>query len=132
MGVPFVLAHPALAADGRVRQVENFIRRIIKVIGGLAGLVAHGFFVVGGLGDITSSGNRERLEPAKGIIKNALIGLARVLAAATLTAILSHAYTSSGGVMAEKLPTLAPIEPASTSNGLAKGIINTIVGVFRN
>ncbi|MBL8031218.1 MAG: hypothetical protein JNK33_02760, partial [Candidatus Doudnabacteria bacterium] len=53
IGLPVVLAHPVLAADGNVGQVENFIRSIIKVVAGLAGLIATGFFVVGGLGYIT-------------------------------------------------------------------------------
>jgi uncharacterized protein YneF (UPF0154 family) len=45
VGAPIVLAAPAFAAGGDVAQVESFIRNVIKVIAGLAGLVATGFFV---------------------------------------------------------------------------------------
>jgi len=55
-GLPFVLTHTALAATGDVSSVENFIRSLIQVVAGLAGLVATGFFVVGGFSYITSSG----------------------------------------------------------------------------
>ena len=48
VGVPLVLALPVLAAEGNVTQVQTFIRSIIQVVAGLAGLVATGFFVVGG------------------------------------------------------------------------------------
>ncbi|HSW91711.1 MAG TPA: TrbC/VirB2 family protein, partial [Candidatus Saccharimonadales bacterium] len=56
IGIPLILTHPAFASDGNVTQVENFIKSVIKVVAGLAGLVATGFFVVGGFGYITSSG----------------------------------------------------------------------------
>lgn len=46
IGVPLFVAHPALASDANVAQVESFIRSIIKVVAGLAGLVAAGFFCV--------------------------------------------------------------------------------------
>ena len=42
-GLPFVLAEPALAqTPGGVSNVENFIRNVITVLAGLAGLVAKG------------------------------------------------------------------------------------------
>lgn len=65
LAIPFVLATPVLAADGNVTQVETFIKSIIKVVAGLAGLVATGFFVFGGFMYITSSGNPEHLDKAK-------------------------------------------------------------------
>lgn len=47
LGLPFIISQPVFAASGDISQVETFIRNIIKVIAGLAGLVATGFFVVG-------------------------------------------------------------------------------------
>ena len=64
LGLPFVLAPPVFAATGDVNSVQSFIRSIIQVIAGIAGLVATGFFVVGGFSYITSSGNPEHLEKA--------------------------------------------------------------------
>lgn len=81
---------------------------------------------------MASKGSPEKLEQAKKIIRNALIGLVLVLAAATLTAILSHAYSASGTSGAEKLPTLQPIEQGKTDNGLVDVLINAVVGLLRN
>ncbi|HUC20626.1 MAG TPA: pilin [Candidatus Polarisedimenticolaceae bacterium] len=97
LGVPLVAAHPALAADGNVTQVENFIRSIIKVIAGLAGLIATGFFVVGGFTYITSSGHPERLDRAKHTLIYSGIGLAIVIAAFVISNIVTDLATSAFG-----------------------------------
>ena len=97
VGTPFILAHPAFAADGNVSQVEGFIRSIIKVVAGLAGLVATGFFVVGGFTYITSSGNPERLDRAKQTLIWSGIGLAIVIAAFVISNIVTDLATSAFG-----------------------------------
>lgn len=97
VGVPLILVHPALASDGSVGQVENFIRSIIKVIAGLAGLVATGFFVVGGFGYITSSGNPEHLDRSKRTLLFASIGLAITIGAFVLSNIVTGLATSAFG-----------------------------------
>lgn len=97
LGVPIVLAHPAFAADGNVTQVENFIKSVIKVISGLAGLVATGFFVAGGFGYITSSGNPEHLEKSKHTLLYSAIGLAIVIAAFVISNIVTDLATSAFG-----------------------------------
>ena len=62
LGLPLLLPSIALAQSaGDVGQVESFIRNVIQAVAGLAGLIATGFFVVGGFGYITSSGNPETL-----------------------------------------------------------------------
>lgn len=97
VGLPLVLAHPALATDGNVTQVENFIKSVIQVVAGLAGLIAAGFFVVGGLGYITSSGNPERLDRAKHTLLYSAIGLAIVIAAFVISNIVTGLATSAFG-----------------------------------
>lgn len=97
LGAPIVLAHPALAADGNITQVENFIKSVIKVISGLAGLIATGFFVVGGIGYTTSSGNPEHLEKAKHTLLYSGIGLAIVIAAFVISNIVTDLATSAFG-----------------------------------
>lgn len=97
LGAPLLLAHPALAADGNVGQVENFIRTIIKVVAGLAGLVAAGFFVVGGFTYITSTGNPERLDKAKQTVVWSAVGLAIVIAAFVISNIVTDLATNSFG-----------------------------------
>jgi len=89
-----LVAHPALASDG---NVENFIRSVIKVVAGLAGLIATGFFVVGGLGYITSSGNPEHLDRSKRTLFWAAIGLAITIGAFVLSNIITDLATSAFG-----------------------------------
>lgn len=97
LGLPLVLVHPALAADGSVGQVENFIRSVIKVLAGLAGLIATGFFVVGGFSYITSSGNPEHLDKAKRTLLFAAIGLAITIAAFVISNIVTELATNAFG-----------------------------------
>jgi len=81
-GVPLILSpHAYAATGGDVAQVESFIRNVIKLITGLAGLIATGFFVAGGFTYITSSGNPEQLDKAKRTLTWSAIGLAIVIAA---------------------------------------------------
>ena len=92
------LAHPAYAQTaGDVTQIQNFIQNLIKMIAGLAGLIAAGFFVVGGLGYITSSGNPESLDRSKKTIIYSAIGLAIVLGAFVISNIVTQLATSSFG-----------------------------------
>ena len=97
VGAPLVLVHPAFAADGNVTQIENFIRSIIKVVAGLAGLVATGYFVVGGFGYITSTGNPEHMDRSKKTLFWAAIGLAITVGAFVLSNIVTDLATSAFG-----------------------------------
>jgi len=94
---PVVLATTVFAAGGDITQVETFIKSIIIIIAGLAGLVATGFFVVGGFSYITSSGNPEHLDRAKRTITWAAIGLAITVAAFVISNIVTDLATSAFG-----------------------------------
>lgn len=98
LGIPFILTSTALAqSSGEVGQVENFIRSIIQVIAGLAGLVATGFFVVGGFGYITSSGNPETLEKSKRTLIYSGMGLAITIGAFVLSNIVTTLASNAFG-----------------------------------
>ena len=97
IGSLVLLAPDAYAAGEEIAQVESFIRNVIKVIAGLAGLVATGFFVIGGFGYITSSGNPEHLERAKRTLLWSGIGLAIVIAAFVISNIIVSIATNSFG-----------------------------------
>ncbi|MCA9333233.1 TrbC/VirB2 family protein [Candidatus Saccharibacteria bacterium] len=98
VGIPFVLTNTALAQSaGDVGQVENFIRNVIQVIAGLAGLIATGFFVVGGFGYITSSGNPETLEKSKRTLIFSGLGLAITIGAFVLSNIVTGIATNAFG-----------------------------------
>jgi len=97
VGVPVVLSSSALAANGSVGQVEGFMQSVIQALAGLAGLVATGFFVIGGFRYITSSGNPEHLERAKRTIMFSATGLAITIAAFVLSNIVTGLATSAFG-----------------------------------
>lgn len=97
LGMPFLISSPAFAASGDAAQVEDFIRSVIQLIAGLAGLIATGFFVVGGFTYITSSGNPEKLDQAKRTLFYSATGLAIVIAAFVISNIVTTLATKAFG-----------------------------------
>ena len=97
LGIPFVVSPPVFAAGGDISQVESFIRSVITTIAGLAGLIATGFLVYGGLIYITSSGNPERLDGAKRTLFFSAMGLAIVIGAFVLSNIVTTLATNAFG-----------------------------------
>jgi hypothetical protein len=97
LSLPILLPQTAFAATAGVSNVETFIRSIIQVIAGLAGLVATGFFVVGGFGYITSSGNPEHLDRSKRTLLFSAIGLAITIAAFVISNIVTDLATKAFG-----------------------------------
>lgn len=92
-----VVASPVYAASADVTKIETFIKSIIQVLVTLAGLISAGFFVWGGVGYMTSSGNPEMLDRSKKTIAYSGIGLAIVLGAFVLTNIVSDLATGAFG-----------------------------------
>ncbi len=92
-----IFASPAFAASADVTKIETFIKSIIQILVTLAGLISAGFFVWGGVGYITSSGNPETLDRSKKTILYSAIGLAVVLGAFVLTNIVSDLATGAFG-----------------------------------
>ncbi len=82
---------------GGVSQIQSFIQSIIQVMITLAGLVSVGFFVWGGFGYITSSGNPESLDRSKKTILYSAIGLAIVLGAFVLSSVVTQLATTAFG-----------------------------------
>ncbi len=85
-----------------------------------------------GIQYMTSSGKPDKLEHAKKVLRNAIIGLVIVIAAGTLTSILSHAYSSTNTAGVDKLPSLTAIEPADTGGGIVDVLVKAIVGLFKH
>ncbi|MDD2225017.1 MAG: pilin [Candidatus Shapirobacteria bacterium] len=93
----FLLAMPVLAASADVSKIQTFIQSVIQVLVTLAGLVSAGFFVWGGIGYITSSGDPEKLDRAKKTIIYSAIGLVIVLGAFVLSTIVTQLATGAFG-----------------------------------
>lgn len=97
LGLPLLVVAPALADAGQVGQINNFLRSLIQALAGIAGLVATGFFVVGGFSYITSSGNPEHLDRAKRTIMYSATGLAVTIAAFVLSNIVTTLAVNAFG-----------------------------------
>jgi len=93
----FLQITPVLADSPDLAKVENFAQNIIQVLVTLAGLLAAGFFVMGGISYITSSGNPEHLDRAKKTIIYSGIGLAVCIAAFVLSNIIVQLATTAFG-----------------------------------
>lgn len=94
---PFIMSSLTFAADANVSSIETFIRTVVNILASLAGLVAAGFFVWGGLGYITSSGNIERLDKSKRTLFHAGLGLVIVIAAFVIANIVTTIAQSAFG-----------------------------------
>ncbi len=92
-----LLATPAFAASADVTKIQTFIQGVIQVLVTLAGLISAGFFVWGGIGYITSSGNPEALDRSKKTILYSAIGLAIVLGAFVLSNVVTQLATGAFG-----------------------------------
>jgi lysylphosphatidylglycerol synthetase-like protein (DUF2156 family) len=92
-----MFATPVFAAAADVTKIETFVKSIIQVLVTIAGLVAAGFFVWGGIGYITSSGNPETLDRSKKTLLYSAIGLAVVLGAFVLSNIVADLSTGAFG-----------------------------------
>ena len=90
-------ATPAFAQTADVAKVQTFLQNIIQVLVTLAGLVAAGFFVFGGLKYITSSGSPEAMEGAKRTIVFSAVGLTISLGAFVLSNIVTQLATNAFG-----------------------------------
>jgi hypothetical protein len=126
---PMFWVADATSADS---VMKAFVGPLMITLGGLATLVCTFFLVMSGIQYMTSKGSPEKLEHAKRIMRNALIGLVIVLAAGTLTAILSHAYGSTGSSTVQNIPTLQAIDAKDQGTGIVEVLIKAIVGLFKH
>ena len=81
---------------------------------------------------ITSSGNPASLEEAKRTIRNALIGLVIVIAAAFLSNFLNGALTQSSSGGSATALSLSPIEPVQQAGTLTQILLDAISGFLQN
>jgi uncharacterized membrane-anchored protein len=92
---PLLFSQMAYADGSGIVQIQSFLESVIQLVAGLAGLIATGFFVIGGLGYITSSGSPERLTKAKRTLLHSGIGLAIVIGAFVISNIITTLATKA-------------------------------------
>jgi Type IV secretion system pilin len=126
--VPSFFASASVAGQA----MKEYIAPTIITLCALASLIAVGLLVNGGLQLMASSGKPEKLEHAKLVIRNALIGLVIVLAAGTMTSILSNAYTNNNKTVVKEMPVLSEVKTDKSSDGLVEVLINAITGLLRS
>ncbi len=113
-------------------DLQGYLRPIMFSFIGLAGVLSAFFIIQGGIEYMSSAGKPAKLEHAKKILKNSLIGLVIVIAAGSLTSILSNAYHEGNASVSERLPTLKPVETSEGGGGISEVLINAIVGLFKH
>lgn len=117
-------------SSSAITVMQNYVTPTMTTLIAIAGIASTFFIVYGGILYMTSSGRPEKLDQAKQVLKNALIGLVIVLGAATLTAILNGAMTHPASPATATIPNLEAIEPHAPGSGLVEILINAIVGLL--
>jgi len=120
------------ATSGAVSAMRDYVTPTIHVLAALASLACVSFIVNAGYLYMTSSGKPEQMDHAKHVLKNAVLGLLIVLAAATLVSILSNAYGSPHDVNSATLPSLQKVKPNDVGNGLIDILIKAVTGFLNN
>lgn len=123
---------PATVFAASNAEVDRFASDAMTAILALAGTAVVFFLVRGGYLYITSTGDPAALDDAKRTIRNALIGLVIVIAAAFMTNLLSDSLMqSSSGGSATALQ-LAPIEPVQQAGTLTQILLDAVSGFLQN
>jgi hypothetical protein len=131
IGAVFLLSpNKVFAAD--ISGVTKYTSDILNVLTILSSLFAAILIVKGGYSYITSHGQPDALESAKRTIRNSLIGLVVVIAAGTLSTILTHSFTTAVNPANTEVISLEPIEPVKPEGGLTQVMIEAISGVLQN
>jgi hypothetical protein len=119
-------------SSSAIALVHNYVAPTMQALIAIASIVSVLFIMYGGFIYMTSSGRPEKLEQAKRVLKNTLIGVALIIGAGALTAILSGAMTQATSPSSAVLPNIEAIQPSSSSNGLIDILIGTITGLLNN
>ncbi len=125
----FAYASPVFAASP---NITNYTSDTLNMITLIATASAVFFLVKGGYLYITSTGNVQNLQQAKKTIRNAIIGLIIVLAASTITSILSDSLNSPSNGTSSEAISIAPITEQKPSDGLTQVLIDAVSGFMQN
>jgi hypothetical protein len=113
-------------------DLQNWLRPVMLSLAGLAGVVCTLFIIIGGFHYMTSAGRPDKLEQAKKILRNAILGLIVVFAAATITTILTNAYRSGNSTNFQAIPSLEPVKTSTETGGVTEILLNAMLGLFRH
>lgn len=126
--IPHIMADVSAAND----VMRAYIVPTMLMLGGIATLVCTFFIVMAGYQYMTSRGSPDKLEHAKRVLKNALIGMVIVISAGTMTAILSNAYGNTNPTGVQNIPTLETFEQPKDDLSVTDILIKAIIGLFKH
>jgi len=130
VAVFFISAQPVFAASNN--EIANFTNQTLNALIIIASLASTFFIIKGGYAYITSSGKPDSIEQAKTTIRNALLGLVVVLAAAVISSVLNHVFSTPSVNFTSTQIDLKPIQPSTPSNGLTQVLLDAIAGFLQN
>ena len=102
------------AADTGLSNTQDIrvtIAKIIRIVIGFLGIVAVGLIMYAGWVWMTSEGNEEKIEQAKKILTNAVIGLIIILSAFAIVSFIINSLTGA----------ISGSQPAGSSSGVSSG-----------
>lgn len=83
-GLKKTAQHAGLVGKEEPKSLTRLVGDIINVLLGLLGIAAFILILFAGFQWMTSAGSKEKIEKAKGTLKNAVIGLAIIFASAAI------------------------------------------------
>lgn len=113
-----------------ITSMREYVLPVVQILAGLGGLVAVFFIIQAGYMYMTSSGKPDQMEQAKDVLKKAVLGLVIILAAITLTTILTSAYGTPNNPANATLPSLEAIQEEEQSSGFLDMVVKAITGVL--
>ena len=76
-----------------INQIWLIVANITEIVLRVAGLLAIGFVIYGGIAYIMSQGNPERIAGARNILVNAVVGLAIAILATTIVSFIANRFS---------------------------------------
>ena len=127
-----VILFPQTVFAASNQEVSNFTNDTLTTLIILASTAVVFFLIRGAYIYITSSGNPVALEDAKRTIKNALIGLVVVIAAAAIASLLNNAMMDPSSGSTATTIELAPIQPTEETGSLTQILLDAVSGFLQN
>jgi len=106
------------------QDIRVTIANIIRIILGFLGIIAVGLIMYAGWLWMTSEGNEEKIEQAKKILQNAIIGLIIILSAFAIVSFVLNVLGGGSGGSGNNNPSGSPIKTYGLS-ALGNGIIQS-------
>lgn len=132
VSIALLFPQVALAASNAPTEITSFTNDALSIITIISAAAAVFFLIRGGYVYITSTGKPDALEDAKKTIRNALIGLAVVLASSLIISVLSQALVGdTGSGTTANLP-ISQIESVAPQGGLTQVLIDAVNGFIQN